>query len=376
MNNLFNFKLLSKDKNARLGKLFTAHGEINTPIFMPVGTAATVKAMHLKDVEASGAEIILANTYHLMLRPGQEKIKEMGGVRKFMGWNKPLLTDSGGFQIMSLGKLRQVQNDGVTFKSHLDGSKYFLSPKISTDIQNSLDATITMQLDECISFPASYEESKRAMKLSLEWAAMSREAFEERNGYGQFGIVQGSTFSDLREESAKKLIELDFEGYAIGGLAVGEGQDLMFETLDYTTKHMLQNKPRYLMGVGKPDDLIGAVKRGVDMFDCVLPTRSGRTGQAFTSKGQVNIKNSKHILDKMPLDLECSCHTCQNFSRAYLHHLFRGKEILGLMLLTWHNIHFYLNIMKNIREAIENKEFEKFEKTFLEKYYSDEDKPV
>ena len=373
MNNLFNFKLLSKDKNARLGKLSTAHGEINTPIFMPVGTAATVKAMHLKDVEASGAEIILANTYHLMLRPGQEKIKEMGGVRKFMGWNKPLLTDSGGFQIMSLGKLRQVQNDGVTFKSHLDGSKYFLSPKISTDIQNSLDATITMQLDECISFPASYEESKRAMKLSLEWAAMSREAFEERNGYGQFGIVQGSTFSDLREESAKKLIELDFEGYAIGGLAVGEGQDLMFETLDYTTKYMLQNKPRYLMGVGKPDDLIGAVKRGVDMFDCVLPTRSGRTGQAFTSKGQVNIKNSKHILDKMPLDLECSCHTCQNFSRAYLHHLFRGKEILGLMLLTWHNIHFYLNIMKNIRHAIENKEFEKFEKTFLDKYYSDED---
>ena len=373
MNNLFNFELISKDKNARLGKLSTAHGEINTPIFMPVGTAATVKAMHLKDVEAAGAEIILANTYHLMLRPGQENIREMGGVRKFMGWNKPLLTDSGGFQIMSLGKLRQVQNDGVTFKSHLDGTKYFLSPKISTDIQNALDATITMQLDECISFPATYEESKRAMKLSLEWAAMSREAFEERNGYGQFGIVQGSTFSDLREESAKKLIEIDFEGYAIGGLAVGEGQDLMFETLDNTTKYMVQNKPRYLMGVGKPDDLIGAVKRGVDMFDCVLPTRSGRTGQAFTSKGQVNIKNSKHILDKMPLDLECNCYTCQNFSRAYLHHLFRGKEILGLMLLSWHNIHFYLNIMKNIRNAIENKEFEKFEKTFLNKYYSGDD---
>ena len=232
MNNLFNFELISKDKNARLGKLSTAHGEINTPIFMPVGTAATVKAMHLRDVAASGAEVILANTYHLMLRPGQQNIKEFGGIRKFMGWNKPLLTDSGGFQIMSLGKLRQVQNDGVTFKSHLDGTKYFLSPKISTEIQNDLDATITMQLDECISYPASYEESKRAMKLSLEWAAMSREAFEERSGYGQFGIVQGSIFPDLREVSAKKLIDLDFEGYAIGGLAVGEGQDLMFETLD------------------------------------------------------------------------------------------------------------------------------------------------
>ena len=368
MTNLFNFELISKDQNARLGKLSTAHGEINTPIFMPVGTAATVKAMHLRDVEASGAQIILANTYHLMLRPGQKIIKKMGGVRKFMGWEKPLLTDSGGFQIMSLGKLRQVQNNGVTFKSHIDGTKFFLSPKISTDIQNALDATITMQLDECISFPASYEESKRSMKLSLEWASMSRESFEERNGYGQFGIVQGSTFSDLREESAKKLIELDFEGYAIGGLAVGEGQNLMFETLDKTTKHMLQNKPRYLMGVGKPDDIIGAVKRGVDMFDCVLPTRSGRTGQAFTSKGQVNIKNSKHISDKMPLDLDCTCNTCQNFSRAYLHHLFRAKEILGLMLITWHNIHFYLNLMKKIRKAIEKKEFENFEKTFLSKY--------
>ena len=279
-----------------------------------------------------------------MLRPGQENIRKMGGVRKFMGWDKPLLTDSGGFQIMSLGNLRQVQNDGVTFKSHLDGTKYFLSPKVSTDIQNALDATITMQLDECISFPATYEESKRSMKLSLEWAAKSREAFEHR-----------------------------IDGYAIGGLAVGEGQDLMFKTLDNTTKYMVQNKPRYLMGVGKPDDLIGAVKRGVDMFDCVLPTRSGRTGQAFTSKGQVNIKNSKHILDKMPLDLECNCYTCQNFSRAYLHHLFRGKEILGLMLLSWHNIHFYLNIMKDIRNAIEIKEFEKFEKTFLNKYYSGDD---
>ena len=370
MKNNFNFKLISQDKNARLGKLTTAHGIVDTPIFMPVGTAATVKAMHLKDVEEAGAQIILANTYHLMLRPGEKNIKEMGGVRKFMGWNKPLLTDSGGFQIMSLGKLRKIENEGVTFKSHLDGTKYFLSPKISTDIQNALDATISMQLDECIPFPASYEESERAMKLSLEWALKSRDAFEERKGYGQFGIVQGSTYSDLRELSSKKLVEIDFDGYAIGGLAVGEGQELMFKTLDFTTKNMPLDKPRYLMGVGKPDDLIGAVKRGVDMFDCVLPTRSGRTGQAFTSRGTVNIKNARHILDKRPLDNNCDCHTCKNFSRAYLHHLFKAQEILGLMLLSLHNIHFYITLMKNIRNSIKLREFDKFEKIFLDKYYS------
>ena len=370
MKNKFNFKLISQDKNARLGKLTTAHGIIDTPIFMPVGTAATVKAMHLKDVEEAGAQIILANTYHLMLRPGEKNIKEMGGVRKFMGWKKPLLTDSGGFQIMSLGKLRKIENNGVTFKSHLDGTNYFLSPKISTDIQNALDATISMQLDECIPFPASYEESERAMKLSLEWAYKSREAFEEREGYGQFGIVQGSTYSDLRELSSKKLVEIGFDGYAIGGLAVGEGQELMFKTLDFTTKNMPFDKPRYLMGVGKPDDLIGAVKRGVDMFDCVLPTRSGRTGQAFTSRGTVNIKNARHTLDKRPLDNNCNCHTCTNFSRAYLHHLFKAQEILGLMLLSLHNIHFYITLMKNIRNSIKLREFDEFEKVFLEQYYS------
>ena len=370
MNNKFNFKLISQDKNARLGNLTTAHGEIETPIFMPVGTAASVKAMHLKDVEASGAQIILANTYHLMLRPGQKNIKELGGVRKFMGWNKPLLTDSGGFQIMSLGKLRKIENDGVTFKSHLDGTKYFLSPKISTEIQNALDATISMQLDECIPFPASYEESERAMKLSLEWALKSREAFKERDGYGQFGIVQGSIHADLRKVSSQKLIDIGFDGYAIGGLAVGEGQELMFKTLDFTTKNMPIDKPRYLMGVGKPDDLIGAVKRGVDMFDCVLPTRSGRTGQAFTSRGTVNIKNARHILDKRPLDNNCNCHTCKNFSRAYLHHLFKAQEILGLMLLSWHNIHFYIKLMEKIRNSIKFKEFDKFENTFLEQYHS------
>ena len=370
MTNNFNFQLISQDKNARLGKLTTAHGIVDTPIFMPVGTAATVKAMHLKDVEEAGAQIILANTYHLMLRPGEKNIKEMGGVRKFMGWNKPLLTDSGGFQIMSLGKLRKVENEGVTFKSHLDGTKYFLSPKISTDIQNALDATISMQLDECIPFPASYEESERAMKLSLEWALKSRDAFEERKGYGQFGIVQGSTYSDLRELSSKKLVEIGFDGYAIGGLAVGEGQELMFKTLDFTTKNMPLDKPRYLMGVGYPIDLVVCVAMGVDMFDCVLPTRSGRTGQAFTSRGTVNIKNARHILDKRPLDNNCDCHTCKNFSRAYLHHLFKAQEILGLMLLSLHNIHFYITLMKNIRNSIKLREFDKFEKIFLDKYYS------
>jgi len=376
LSNSFNFKLISNDKNARLGKLITAHGEIDTPIFMPVGTAATVKAMYLKDVESAGAQIILSNTYHLMLRPGHETIKKMGGVRKFMGWNKPLLTDSGGFQIMSLGDLRKVEEDGVTFKSHLDGSKYFLSPKISTDIQNALDATITMQLDECIPYPASYEEANRSMKLSLDWALRSREAFEHRDGYGQFGIVQGSIFPELRKYSAKELIKIDFDGYAIGGLAVGEGQELMFKTLDNTTVFMEENKPRYLMGVGKPDDIIGAVKRGVDMFDCVLPTRSGRTGQAFTSKGQVNIKNSRHTLDTRPLDNECFCFTCQNYNRAYLHHLFKAQEILGLMLLSLHNLHFYLGMMKLIREAIKNKNFENYERDFLKNYYSGDIQPL
>jgi len=332
--------------------------------------------MYLKDVVSAGAQIILSNTYHLMLRPGHETIKKMGGVRKFMGWNKPLLTDSGGFQIMSLGDLRKVEEDGVTFKSHLDGSKYFLSPKISTDIQNGLDATITMQLDECIPYPASYEEANRSMKLSLDWALRSREAFEHRDGYGQFGIVQGSIFPELRKYSAKELIKIDFDGYAIGGLAVGEGQELMFKTLDNTTVFMEENKPRYLMGVGKPDDIIGAVKRGVDMFDCVLPTRSGRTGQAFTSKGQVNIKNSRHTLDTRPLDNECFCFTCQNYNRAYLHHLFKAQEILGLMLLSLHNLHFYLGMMKLIREAIKNKNFENYERDFLKNYYSGDIQPL
>ena len=367
LNNTFGYKLISKDKNARLGKLFTAHGEVDTPIFMPVGTAATVKAMHLRDVELSGAQIILSNTYHLMLRPGHENIKKMGGVRKFMGWKKPLLTDSGGFQIMSLGKLRKVEEEGVTFKSHLDGSKYFLSPKISTQIQNALDATITMQLDECIPYPASYEEAERAMKLSLDWALKSREAFEDRNGYGQFGIVQGSIYQELRQQSAKDLIKLDFDGYAIGGLAVGEGQKLMFETLDNTTVYMEDIKPRYLMGVGKPDDIIGAVKRGVDMFDCVMPTRSGRTGLAFTWNGRINIKNNKFKNDNEPLDPYCSNLNLNKYSKNYLNHLFNTNEILGSTLLTLHNINFYQELMSSIRENIKKGTFDKFHDEYIDK---------
>ncbi len=370
MKKKFNFKLNSSDFEARAGVIETAHGNINTPIFMPVGTLATVKAMHLKDVLSIGAEVILANTYHLLLRPGQEIIKKFNGVRNFMNWKKPLLTDSGGFQIMSLSKLNKISSEGVEFKSHIDGSKYFLSPEKSTNFQRILDATISMQLDECISYPTSKEKAYSSAKLSLEWAKRSREAYFSRDGYGQFGIVQGSTFSDLREFSAKELIKIDFEGFAIGGLAVGENQKTMFKTITSTIPFLPKNKPRYLMGVGKPDDIIGAIKRGVDMFDCVLPTRSGRNGQAFTNFGTLNIKNSKFAYDTNPLDITCKCYVCKNFTNSYLHHLFKCKEILGLSLLTWHNLHFYLDFIRKIRESIANKKFLEFEKKFLENYYS------
>ena len=370
MDKKFNFELIASDTFARAGKIHTAHGVINTPIFMPVGTLGSVKAMHLKDVLNIGAEIILANTYHLMLRPGKEIIKKFNGIRNFMSWKKPLLTDSGGFQIMSLSKLNKTSSLGVEFKSHVDGKKFFLSPEKSTEFQQILDATISMQLDECISFPSTKEKAYSSTILSLEWAKRSRDVFFNRKGYGQFGIVQGSTYPDLRELSSKELIKIDFEGFAIGGLAVGENQDTMFETLSSTTPFLPENKPRYLMGVGKPDDIIGAIKRGVDMFDCVLPTRSGRNGQAFTNFGPLNIKNSRFSSDKYPLDILCECHTCKTFSRAYLHHLFKCKEILGLSLLTWHNLHFYLDLVKKARNSIVKKNFLEFEKSFLTKYYS------
>ncbi|SCA58160.1 tRNA-guanine transglycosylase [Candidatus Terasakiella magnetica] len=356
----FNFELLGTDGTARRGRVHTAHGAINTPAFMPVGTAATVKAMMPESVAETGAEILLGNTYHLMLRPGAERIEKLGGLHKFMNWDKPILTDSGGFQVMSLAQLRKITEEGVRFRSHIDGAYYDLTPESSTEIQRQLDADITMCFDECPALPASKERVNEAMQLSMRWAKRSRDAFVERQGYGQFGIVQGGTEEDLRKESVEKLVDIGFEGYAIGGLAVGEGQELMFQTLDYTTPVMPVDKPRYLMGVGKPDDLVGAVARGVDMFDCVLPSRSGRTAEAWTRRGSVNLRNARHKDDPRPLDEHCTCPCCKSYSRAYLYHLTKTKEILGLMLLTWHNLHYYQELMAGMRTAIEEGTFEKF----------------
>ena len=364
--NSFQFSLLKTDGGARRGRLNTAHGVIETPVFMPVGTAATVKAMTVDDVWATGAMIILANTYHLMLRPGAERVERLGGVRRMMGWDGPLLTDSGGFQVMSLGNLRKIDADGVTFKSHIDGSSHRLTPQRSTDIQRMLDATITMAFDECTPFPAEHDVAAASMRLSMDWAERCRNAFVNREGYGQFGIVQGSVYPDLRAESIERLEQIDFEGYAVGGLAVGEGQEAMFATLDTTTPLMRADKPRYLMGVGKPDDIVGAVARGIDMFDCVLPTRSGRTGQAFTPRGTVNIKNARHADDPKPLDESCACPACTRYSRAYLHHLFKAEEVLGLMLLSRHNITYYQHLTRGIREAIDNGQFADFANQFYE----------
>ncbi|GGF73892.1 queuine tRNA-ribosyltransferase [Terasakiella brassicae] len=360
MTDTFKFELLGTDGKARRGRVHTAHGAINTPAFMPVGTAATVKAMMPESVAETGAEILLGNTYHLMLRPGAERIEKLGGLHKFMNWDKPILTDSGGFQVMSLAQLRKITEDGVRFRSHIDGAYYDLTPESSTEIQRQLDADITMCFDECPALPAPKERVNEAMQLSMRWARRSREAFTHRPGYGQFGIVQGGTEKDLREESVEKLTEIGFEGYAIGGLAVGEGQELMFSTLDFTTPVMPTDKPRYLMGVGKPDDLVGAVARGVDMFDCVLPSRSGRTAEAWTRRGSVNLRNARHKDDPRPLDENCTCPCCKNYSRAYLYHLTKTKEILGLMLLTWHNLHYYQELMAGMRTAIEEETFDKF----------------
>ena len=365
---MFNFILKTTDGAARRGVLKTAHGDIETPVFMPVGTAATVKAMTIEDIWATGAKIILANTYHLMLRPGAERVERLGGVRKMMGWDGPLLTDSGGFQVMSLGALRKMDKDGVTFRSHLDGSEHRLTPARSTKIQKMLDATITMAFDECTPFPTTHKEAAVSMRLSMDWAERCRQAFTQRAGYGQFGIVQGSIYADLRTESVERLNAMDFEGYAVGGLAVGEGQDAMFTTLDATTPLMPEGKPRYLMGVGKPDDLIGAVARGIDMFDCVLPTRSGRTAQGFTWRGTVNLKNARHADDPRPLDEHCSCYTCTHHSRAYLHHLLKANEVLGLMLLTRHNLTYYQHLMAGMRQAIEAGSFADFAQRFAAAY--------
>jgi len=349
----FEFEILATDGAARRGTLKTAHGEIRTPAFMPVGTVATVKGMTPEAVRQTGADILLGNTYHLMLRPGSERVRKLGGLHKFMNWERPILTDSGGFQVMSLNELRKLDENGVTFKSHIDGKKFELTPERSMQIQNDLDATITMAFDECTPFPATHKVAADSMRRSMRWAKRSRDAFEHRTGYGLFGIVQGSIYEDLRKESIDALTDIGFEGYAIGGLAVGEGQENMFSTLEFTTPNMPTDKPRYLMGVGKPDDLVGGVMRGVDMFDCVLPTRSGRNAQAFTRYGTINMRNARHQEDPRPLDAECGCPACTNYSRAYLHHLFKAKEILGSVLLTWHNLHYYQDLMEGMRNAIE-----------------------
>jgi queuine tRNA-ribosyltransferase len=348
----FHWRSDAADGAARAGTLHTAHGPVQTPVFMPVGTAGTVKAMTADAVRATGAGIVLGNTYHLMLRPGAERVARLGGLHKFMDWPGPILTDSGGFQVMSLGALRTLDEGGVTFRSHLDGSKHRLTPECAVEIQDQLDATITMVLDECTPFPATYDQAERSMAMSMRWAARCRTAFRDRDGYALFGIVQGSVFPDLRARSAEALRDIGFEGYAIGGLAVGEGQAAMFDVLAATLPHLPEERPRYLMGVGTPDDLVGAVLRGVDMFDCVMPTRAGRTGRAFTSRGVLNMRNARHVDDAGPIDPDCSCPACARHSRAYVHHLFKASEMLGPMLLTWHNLTYYQSLMRGLRLAI------------------------
>jgi queuine tRNA-ribosyltransferase len=348
----FDFRVQASDGAARTGAIETPRGTIRTPAFMPVGTVGTVKAMTPEAVRATGADILLGNVYHLMLRPGAERVARLGGLHRFMNWPRPILTDSGGFQVMSLAKLRKLDETGVTFRSHIDGSAHHLTPERSVEIQRLLGADITMQLDECVPHPVPKEDAARAVQLSLRWAERSRAAFDGAHGRALFGIVQGGVFPDLRAESAAGLVAQGFDGYAIGGLAVGETQDEMFATLDVTVPHLPADRPRYLMGVGKPSDLVGAVLRGVDMFDCVIPTRSGRNGQAFTSFGTVNIRNAVHAEDGGPLDPACGCPTCTQYSRAYLHHLDKAKEILGSVLMTWHNLAFYQDLMAGLRAAI------------------------
>ncbi|MEO1293252.1 MAG: tRNA guanosine(34) transglycosylase Tgt [Pseudomonadota bacterium] len=354
------FTLHASDGRARRGTMTTPRGTIETPAFMPVGTAATVKAMRPEDVRSTGADIILGNTYHLMLRPGAERIERLGGLHEFMNWPHPILTDSGGFQVMSLAKLRRLDEEGVRFKSHIDGSDWLLTPESSMEIQRQLGSDIVMAFDECTPYPCDEKTARASMELSMRWAERSRVAFGDRPGYVLFGIQQGSVFENLRQKSAEALIALDFPGYAIGGLAVGEGQEMMFRVLDTAPDMLPAERPRYLMGVGKPDDLVGAVARGVDMFDCVLPTRSGRNGQAFTRRGVINIKNARHADDPRPLDPECTCPACTSYSRAYLHHIFKAQEIISSMLITWHNLQYYQELMAGMRAAIAEQRFDAF----------------
>ncbi len=348
----FGYRLIARDGGARVGEIATPRGNIRTPAFMPVGTAATVKAMYPEQVRALGADIVLGNTYHLMLRPGAERVAALGGLHKFMNWPHPILTDSGGFQVMSLAKLRKLDENGVTFQSHIDGAKHVLTPERSMEIQRLLGSDIQMQFDECVKLPCSPQEAERAMRLSLRWAERSRKAFGEQKGRACFGIVQGGAEQDLRIESARALADMDFHGMAVGGLAVGEPQAVMLAMIETVMPHLPEDKPHYLMGVGSPDDLIEAVARGIDMFDCVMPTRAGRHGLAYTRWGKINLRNARHAEDPRPLDPHSSCPAARDYSRAYLHHLVRCQEILGMMLLTWVNLAYYQELMAGARAAI------------------------
>ena len=361
----FGFKVMTACGASRRARLHTAHGSVETPAFMPVGTAGTVKAMTPQAVREAGAEIVLANTYHLMLRPGAERVGRLGGLHQFMNWPGPILTDSGGFQVMSLAERREIMERGVVFRSHLDGTRHELTPERAVEVQHLLGADITMVLDECTAWPVAESEAADSMRLSMRWASRSKDAFVPRSGYGLFGIVQGSAFLELRAESVSTLVTAGFDGYAIGGLAVGEGREAMLEVTAAVAAQLPVDKPRYLMGVGKPEDIVEAVSRGVDLFDCVLPTRSGRTGQAFTRRGTVNLRNARHAEDSRPLDDDCACPTCRHYSRAYLHHLVRAGEILCSMLLTWHNLHYYQELMADLRKAIEQQAIEDFAGRFL-----------
>ncbi|MEQ9520182.1 MAG: tRNA guanosine(34) transglycosylase Tgt [Parvibaculum sp.] len=366
----FSYELQGTDGAARRGVIHTPRGDIQTPAFMPVGTAGTVKALYTDQVKETGADIVLGNTYHLMLRPGAEEVAALGGLHNFMRWQGPILTDSGGFQVMSLSQLRKMTENGVTFQSHIDGRAYELSPERSIEIQCLLGADIQMVLDECTPFPATHAEADKSMQLSTRWAKRSKDAFLSQKlraeGQALFGIVQGSTYEDLRRTSAAALIDIGFDGYAVGGLAVGEGQAEMLRVLDFTAPLLPAERPRYLMGVGTPDDLVEAVSRGIDMFDCVMPTRSGRHGQVFTRYGKINIKNARHAHDPRPLDETSSCPAARDYSRAYLHHLIKNGEILGMMLLSWNNIAYYQTLMADMRAAIVEGRFEAFKKAFKE----------
>ncbi len=365
----FSFTITATDGAARIGTIATARGEIRTPAFMPVGTAATVKAMRPEELRASGADIILGNTYHLMLRPGAERVAKLGGLHRFMGWDGPILTDSGGYQVMSLSELTKVSEEGVTFASHLDGTRHLLTPERSMDVQAQLGADIVMAFDQLVKTTDTPEAQREAMKRSMRWAKRSREAFDGLGNPGAlFGIQQGGLDEAMRRESAGALIAIGFDGYAVGGLAVGEGQEAMFGCLDFAPGQLPADKPRYLMGVGKPDDIVGAVQRGIDMFDCVLPTRSGRTGQAFTADGPINIRNARFADDSEPIEPGCPCPACATFSRAYVHHLVRSGEILGAMLMTQHNLWFYQRLMQGLREAIGEARLDAFAQVFLARY--------